>query len=278
MLKANFNALQGWRKQGEYYRGPCPIHGGKDSLQIKETTSGSVLLHCHAGCDWKEVRDKLIEMGCLHTTNSPNKYYRSTQTCEEKIEWCKNQVSQCSDVIPDRWKGYFIYRGIRAEVIDKALKTGKVLWNPRKNCLMNLFEDASREITGFQQVVVTERSSGIKPFDVQRRFYGIAKGSAIKLFKNKLDDGMAIAEGVETSMSFFQIYGIPTWAVGSSNGIKNFKPCKHGLKPGKRILVAADFDGAGISAYEHFKRVNRNYDIKMALPKTYGKDWNDVIR
>jgi len=42
-------------------RAHCPVHRGESgtTLHINETVEGKVLLHCHAGCDWRAVFDSL---------------------------------------------------------------------------------------------------------------------------------------------------------------------------------------------------------------------------
>src|ERR1700753_794888 len=40
------------RRSCSRYRGPCPIRGGaKPPLALRHGASGTLLVHCHAGCD-----------------------------------------------------------------------------------------------------------------------------------------------------------------------------------------------------------------------------------
>src|ERR1700753_3560067 len=40
------------RRSGSAYRGPCPIHGGaKSPFALRHGAGGTLLVHCHAGCD-----------------------------------------------------------------------------------------------------------------------------------------------------------------------------------------------------------------------------------
>ena len=48
------------RPSGTGYQAKCPAHDDRNpSLSIREGDGGKVLLKCHAGCDWKDVRDRL---------------------------------------------------------------------------------------------------------------------------------------------------------------------------------------------------------------------------
>jgi putative DNA primase/helicase len=49
------------RRSGRSYQARCPAHEDRSpSLSIREGHDGRVLLHCHAGCDTREV---LAEIG-----------------------------------------------------------------------------------------------------------------------------------------------------------------------------------------------------------------------
>ena len=44
----------------------CPVHDDSNpSLSLKDDDKGGVIVHCHAGCDYRDVKDKLVSMGLL---------------------------------------------------------------------------------------------------------------------------------------------------------------------------------------------------------------------
>ncbi len=54
----------GGRKSGSGWIAPCPAHDDKHpSLSISESTDGTVLVYCHAGCEQKKVLDALRSRG-----------------------------------------------------------------------------------------------------------------------------------------------------------------------------------------------------------------------
>ena len=89
------------------------------------------------------------------------------------------------------------------------------------------------------------------------------------------DTRLAIAEGVETALSFQSLSGIPTWSCLSSGGIERFTPPTGIME----IIVAGDYDKSGIRAAEKF--INRigtqGISVKTVFPDTPGEDWNDVL-
>ena len=66
------NQLTNVKKSGDGYSARCPEHEDlKNSLSIGLTKEGKVLIHCHAGCDTKEIVAKLgLEMRDLFPVSS----------------------------------------------------------------------------------------------------------------------------------------------------------------------------------------------------------------
>lgn len=100
---------------------------------------------------------------------------------------------------------------------------------------------------------------------------GLSNAIQLSLFDTRL----AIAEGIETALSFQILSGIPTWSCLSSGGIERFTP-----PPGiMEIIIAGDFDKPGILAAEKLSnRIGTQRTIvKTVFPDTPGEDWNDVL-
>ena len=85
---------------------------------------------------------------------------------------------------------------------------------------------------------------------------------------------LAIAEGVETALSFFALHKLPTWATLGTSGLRSFTP------PPKlrRLVIAADNGEAGQDAaralYDSLKTSLR---VVIATPSE-GGDWNDALQ
>ena len=87
---------------------------------------------------------------------------------------------------------------------------------------------------------------------------------------------LAVAEGIETALSFQILSGIPTWSCLSSIGIERFTP-PSGIE---EIIVAGDYDPAGVRAAENLIRRLTRQKIKAQaiFPDEPGTDWNDELR
>ena len=52
--------LNGVKHFNGYYMAMCPVHNTKDSsMSVKQADDGSILLHCHRGCDTRDIVDAL---------------------------------------------------------------------------------------------------------------------------------------------------------------------------------------------------------------------------
>jgi putative DNA primase/helicase len=99
-------------------------------------------------------------------------------------------------------------------------------------------------------------------------------GAAVRLFEPTA--ALAIAEGVETALACFQLFGIPVWSVISANGIRTFVP-PAGLR---RLIVFADNDANYVgqaAAYELAQRISDKLDVEVKVPPDVGQDWLDVL-
>jgi putative DNA primase/helicase len=99
-------------------------------------------------------------------------------------------------------------------------------------------------------------------------------GGAVRLYP--VEDHLGIAEGIETALAVWELYGVPTWAVISTSGMKSFV-VPDGVST---LTVYADNDAnfAGQrAAYELAGRVGGDLTAAVEVPPEPGTDWNDVL-
>lgn len=109
---------------------------------------------------------------------------------------------------------------------------------------------------------------------MRRTCFGALGGAAVRL--QPCTDELAIAEGIETALSFAELHSTPTWAALSTSGLMAFSP-PAGVR---RLTIAADADdkGAGMdAARELAERASRRCEV-VIRPAPAGQDWNDVLR
>ena len=101
---------------------------------------------------------------------------------------------------------------------------------------------------------------------------GPCAGGAVRLAA--AGDTLAIAEGIETSLSIMQSTGLPVWAALSTSGIRGLI-----LPPRVReVILCPDGDGPGEAAAREaalrWKREGRS--VRIARPPR-GCDFNDLL-
>ena len=275
--------IPGAKRSDRNIRMPCPVHQpGKsigDTLSVGLGDKGPVW-QCFAGCDQLEVRDALICLGVLEYTN--NRPPPMEFSCDNRwihIAW-KN-----STLIGDPIYDYFNQRHIPVDIAIRAARGGKTLrqriTEEGVELLANI-SDNTGHMVGMHRTLISTRGLAIK-----RRSHGKIKGAAIRLFspdprtvtkdnRHRKRKQIAIAEGIETALSYrmFRKDEI-VWSLISATGIVTFQPPPNI----DHVIVAADFDGTGIAAYEKFTHRNRGrVTTALGLPPEYGNDWNDCLR
>ncbi len=131
----------------------------------------------------------------------------------------------------------------------------------------------SREVNAIHQTFL----NGDKKADIPKNKLRLASalGGAVRLAPVK--DVLAVAEGIETALSFQQMTGLPTWPVLSSSNYCNL------ILPDivQEIIIAADNDqgGNGLTRAKEAadKWARQGYKVKTFPPENE-KDWNDVLK
>jgi putative DNA primase/helicase len=115
------------------------------------------------------------------------------------------------------------------------------------------------------------------PQKYQRECRGATRGGVIHLAEHDPDTALIIGEGVESTLSAMQIFGLPGWAASSAAGLKNLEL----PSTVRAVLIAADHDvsGAGqhaaLIAHDRWRAEGRQTCIKT--PPVIGTDFNDVL-
>jgi putative DNA primase/helicase len=115
------------------------------------------------------------------------------------------------------------------------------------------------------------------PKEFQRECRGVIRGGAIRLAEPAPGDELIIGEGLESSLSAMQLFGLPGWSAVFAGGLKTIElPLII-----RRITTAADNDRSGVgqrnalAAYDRLSAEGRTVRIKT--PPDVGDDFNDVL-
>jgi phage/plasmid primase-like uncharacterized protein len=110
--------------------------------------------------------------------------------------------------------------------------------------------------------------------EAARLTLGPIKGGAVRL--GPLTKTLALAEGVETALSYQQLTGVTTWAtLGAGNFMNLVLP-----EAVEELLIAADNDARGLTqayaAAAHW--LSNGINVRVDAPPASGTDWNDFLR
>lgn len=129
------------------------------------------------------------------------------------------------------------------------------------------------ELVSAQRIYMADLSPRKKLAEV----VGTVNGAADRL--HDCDDELGVSEGIETGLATFQIFGIPTWAAISANGIKTFEP----PVSVRRLHVFADNDSSftgQAAAFALARRLTNRPDrieVIVNVPPEPDTDWLDVL-
>ena len=124
---------------------------------------------------------------------------------------------------------------------------------------------------GLHATFIKPDGSG-KAGDRSRLMFGVTKACAVRLAPIH-SGALAVAEGIETALSYAALTGIPTWAALSAGNLAAFVP-----PPGVETLtIAADGDSAGLEAARSLAEAARRRCNVVLDAAPDGKDWNDVL-
>jgi putative DNA primase/helicase len=102
------------------------------------------------------------------------------------------------------------------------------------------------------------------------------KGAAVRLHDPQNGE-LGVAEGVETALAARQMFGVPTWAALSDEGIKNFVP----PASVRTLTIFADNDesfAGQADAYTAGERLRKQgLRVSVRIPPIPDTDWLDVL-
>ena len=138
--------------------------------------------------------------------------------------------------------------------------------------MVGLVRSSDGRCIGLHVTAIKHDGSGKALGDFSRRMFGPVQGGAVRLMRVGEPGILAIGEGIETSLAFASLHGIPTWSALSTSGLRGFIP-PLGLR---ELIIAADADEAGLGAAETLAaRYRSRLPVRIQAPPA--GDWNDQL-
>lgn len=260
--------------------GPCPICGGKDRFRFTDY-NGEGRYYCNqcgpgdgfdlvekvTGKTFKEVKDFIME----NTKNvKPLTNPINLDECfkEQAKVWGNGRRPQLDGPV-DR---YLQGRGI--SLPDFKFKN---IRQYEGNMIARVTDVNDRGVNIHRTFLSGQPDGSFVKTDKKVMKGEIPKGAAIRL--SDVQKVLGIAEGIETALSAWSLFGVPTWSVMSTVGMINWIPPEEV----ETVVVYADNDenyAGQAAAYAIANKlvVRFNKKAEVRIPPRVGWDWNDTLK
>lgn len=290
------------RLGGDLYAGgnaatiPAPGHSRKDrglSLRVIRDGRGERLLYHPFNCPDLKHREVLaylgLEPGQVREETPAERRKRQEAERQErarKLAFCAGLWRETGAAEGTAVETYLRARGIKGP-IPPALRfhpaaPASYPWNVEEGRELRTFPamiaictaEDGKSAAGLHCTFLAPDGSAKAALRSPRRMYGDLGGAVVQLAPLPEGEALAVAEGIETALSYRDLSGAPAWACLSTSGLRRFMPPR-GLK---LLIVAADSDTEGMAAAKACaERAARRCDVVIqAAPE--GQDWNDALK
>jgi putative DNA primase/helicase len=276
-------ALRGRRSGRNNWMAKCPGHADNTpSLSISASRDGKPLFFCHAGCSQDQVLAALKDLGLWDTAERSRAqivepFDRDDAGRKESALAIWNASIPATNTLAET---YLRSRGITLPV-PATLRFHAVLKHHPSDttwpAMVALIVDVDGTPVAVHRTYLTHDGTGKAEISTQKMTLGSCRGGAIRLGEIQSGKSLAIAEGIETTLSVAQACQLPAWAALSADGLKTIA-----LPPAaKSVILAADHDvnGVGQAAAEAARKrlVREGRKVRIVMPPQVGTDFNDLL-
>jgi putative DNA primase/helicase len=276
----------GGHRTGATWVARCPAHEDrKPSLSISSGNDGKVLVHCHAGCDQRDVIAILRQRGLWETTRTS--WGRFARKRKDRVpDETDPDARKRSEAALAIWQASHPAEGtpVAAYLNSRGLilpASCGVRFHPGLKhpsggiwpaMVARVTHGESGVAIAIHRTYLARDGAGKAPVDPAKMMLGPCGGGVVRLAQP--DTLLMVGEGIETCLSVMQATGNPAWAALSTSGLRSLD-----LPRGVRdVIVLADGDKPGEDAAQdsarRWKREGRR--VRIARPPT-GMDFNDLL-
>jgi len=275
-------ALKG-RRDGTGWMARCPAHDDvTPSLSVDVGHAGRTLVHCHAGCDQRDVIEALVRLGLWRG----GERIAADRTGSSSLRPHAFERAERSDAALSIWRasgeavGTLVEAYLRARAITVPvppnLRFHPRLKHPTGDVWPAMTALVQHGGTGAPMAVhrtfLARDGRGKAPVSPARLMLGPCRGGAVRL--GEAGETLMVGEGIETCLSAMQATGTPAWAALSTSGLRSLDlPLST-----SDVIVLADGDEAGEAAAKASARrwSGEGRRVRIARPPR-GLDFNDLL-
>ena len=266
--------------------GPCPLCGGRDRFRWDDKDGRGTYYcnQCGAGNGIQLVQRK---------TNMPmGKLIRELQKMAgtvpvEPVEAPKDDPEKRRKLLNEMWSagkpvsagdaaGEYLHRRTGLKVFPPVLRFHPALYHAETK---SNHPALIAKVTDLDNRPVAIHRTWLVDVEPKKKLTAgpFPSGSAIRL--EAFEESIGIAEGIETAISAWATFGIPTWAAISASGLEKWEP----PKAVKKVFIFGDNDHSftgQLAAYRlahRLRKLDRLDGVKVVIPNIVGADWNDVL-
>lgn len=245
---------------------------------VHPRADGGVIVNCFNG-DWRDVRAAL---GVDDARPKPLTTAQRRKIADVERARVAAQIKRAGDLwamgdlppLDSPVRRYLAGRGFSAATIALVTRSGGSVREHRDDhgriSMLALATDGEGRGRAVQMTKLT--ANGRKRGDPVRLTFGRLRSAFVRLLA-PLNGQLAICEGVEDALAFYDLHRIPAWAALGTANLCDFKP----PASVERLYIAADNDAAGrAAASDLFDRLGKRVRCSMAMPPE-GSDWADVL-
>jgi len=301
-LKRIAHALGKATRSGNGYSCLCRAHNDHHpSGHISLGEGGHFLACCYAGCNPWDVVKKIHELGLLVKTNgtfvpvplpllaAQGEDHRAVKTEQDwdkqgKIEKIWRETKPVQRTLAET---YLNARIPLLPAVPDVLRFHPSVYHAEtksqyRAMIAKVTFLGEGDRTAIHQTFLKDDGTGKAAIEPDKKMLGSIKGGAVQLYK--AGEILGIGEGIETSLSFHVLSGVPVWAALSCT---NMAPKKEHLKLpplplAQKLVIAIDNDSEdqSLNAAKILKQraESEGREVYIVRPPLDFKDFNDVLK
>ena len=240
----------GGHKTGNGWIAQCPLHDDQTpSLSISSGKDGKVLVHCHAGCNQRDVFIAILRKRglCGKDTSAkiPSPTRKTRCDARKRSAFALAIWRACGPAEATLVQTYLAARGINLP-LPNALRFHAGLKHPSGDIwpamVALVTNGADATPLAIHRTFLARDGSGKAPVDPQKMMLGPCRGGVVRLgdlrgagaadaadadpsgrplaTRSIIGGVLMVGEGIETCLAAMQATGHPTWAALSTTGLK----------------------------------------------------------